>query len=105
KPPADTALNDNPAVRRNDFFDWSESLRLSKHKPDLATDMLKMLIASLPETRESLIGAFEKDDMKDLLEITHKLHGGCCYCGVPALRAASKSLEEKLHKQDYVDLK
>lgn len=102
--PNDAALNDGSVIRRNDFFDWSESLRLSKHKPDLATDMLKMLIASLPETRESLRTAFDNNDMKNLLEITHKLHGGCCYCGVPALRAASKALEQKLHKQDYNDI-
>lgn len=102
--PNDAALNDGSLIRRNDFFDWSESLRLSKHKPDLATDMLKMLIASLPETRESLKTAFDNNDMKNLLEITHKLHGGCCYCGVPALRAASKALEQKLHKQDYNDI-
>lgn len=102
--PNDAALNDGSVIRRNDFFDWSESLRLSKHKPDLATDMLKMLIASLPETRESLKTAFDNNDMKNLLEITHKLHGGCCYCGVPALRAASKALEQKLHKQDYNDI-
>ncbi len=102
--PNDAALNDGSVIRRNDFFDWSESLRLSKHKPDLATDMLKMLIASLPETRESLKTAFDNNNMKNLLEITHKLHGGCCYCGVPALRAASKALEQKLHKQDYNDI-
>lgn len=90
---------------KSDFFDWSESLRLSKHKPDLATDMLRMLISSLPETQESLVSAFQKNDMAALLEITHKLHGGCCYCGVPALRAASKSLEEKLHKNDYADVR
>lgn len=104
-PTLDTALKEIPSVRRNDFFDWSESLRLAKHKPDLATDMLNMLIASLPETHENLKSAFARKDMKALLEITHKLHGGCCYCGVPALREASKALEEKLHKQDYTDLK
>lgn len=93
------------ASPRSEFFDWSESLRLSKHKPDLATDMLKMLISSLEETREKIISAFEQNALADLMEVTHKLHGGCCYCGVPALRAASKALEEKLHKQDYSDLK
>lgn len=104
-PAVGAALKEISSVRRNDFFDWSESLRLAKHKPDLATDMLKMLVASLPETHESLKSALAKNDMNELLEVTHKLHGGCCYCGVPALRAASKALEEKLHKQDYADLK
>lgn len=80
-------------------FDWSESMRLSKNKPDLATDMLKMLLESLPETSKKIETARQNQNWQDLLEVTHKLHGGSCYCGVPALRLAAKSLEETLHKK------
>jgi two-component system sensor histidine kinase BarA len=86
------------------FFDWGESMRLARNKPELATDMLKMLIASLPETMESIKEAVAAHDMDRLLEITHKLHGGCCYCGVPALRMASKTLEQKLHQKEYANV-
>ena len=86
------------------FFDWGESMRLARNKPELATDMLKMLIASLPETTANIKEALAAKDMDRLLEITHKLHGGCCYCGVPALRLASKSLEQILHQKDYSDV-
>lgn len=82
-------------------FDWKESLKLAKNKTDLATDLLKILLASLDETALGIRSAVQRKDMRNLLEITHKFHGGCCYCGVPAARQASKELEEVLHKEDY----
>jgi len=85
-------------------FDWKESLKLAKNKADLATDLLKILLASLEETATRIHSTLQENDMKGLLEITHKFHGGCCYCGVPAARHASKVLEEALHKGDYSDL-
>ncbi len=96
-----TAPGDDEAPSR---FNWSESLRLAKNKPDLATDMLKMLLASLDETEDRLKQALSDQDMKALLEVTHKFHGGCCYCGVPAAREASKKLEEVLHRCEYGNL-
>lgn len=82
------------------IFNLSESLSLSKQLPDLAIDMLNFLLDSLDETSLSLTKALSESDMDTLLEITHKFHGGCCYCGVPALRYASKELEVELKKPD-----
>jgi two-component system sensor histidine kinase BarA len=87
--------------KKSTTFDWKESLRLAKNKPDLATDLLKILISSLDETLIGIRAAIQENNMQSLLEITHKFHGGCCYCGVPAARQASKTLEEVLHKRDY----
>lgn len=84
-------------------FSWSESMSLAKNKPDLATDMLKMLIHTLDETSASLVSSLEQDDMDTLFEVNHKFHGGCCYCGVPAVRNASKQLEQALVKNSYSD--
>lgn len=89
---------------RAGFFDWAESMRLARNKPDLATEMLKMLISSLPDTVAHIQEALTNQDMSHLLEVTHKLHGGCCYCGVPALRNASKVLEKTLHQKVYQEV-
>lgn len=96
-PPPTAQSNEEPLAK----FDWKESLRLAKNKPELATDLLKILITSLDETAAGIRTALHEQNMRNLLEITHKFHGGCCYCGVPAVRQASKQLEEALHKQDY----
>ncbi len=84
-----------------DVFSWSESMSLAKQKPDLATDMLAMLLGSLCETRQQVAQLLEVKDYPRLLEVVHKFHGGCCYCGVPALRKASKTLEDALQACAY----
>lgn len=88
-------------TQKHETFNWAESMQLAKQKTDLATDMLKMLIESLDATQTALQQALEADNMQELLEVNHKFHGGCCYCGVPALRSASKALEQALHYKEY----
>lgn len=82
-------------------FDWNESMQLAKQKADLATDMLKMLVASLDETSHLLKKCLEEEDMEALFEVNHKFHGGCCYCGVPAARHASKDLEKAMVEKRF----
>ncbi len=86
------------AVDIKAVFNRSESLRLSKQLPDLAVDMLTFLIESINSTRQIIRQALENGDLETLLEETHKFHGGCCYCGVPALKHAVKELETQLNK-------
>lgn len=90
-----TSVNINTNV-----FNLSESLRLAKNLPDLAVDMLNYLLESLPETKQSLLDALGNNDVTTLKEVAHKLHGGCCYCGVPALRTAVKVLEGALNSSE-----
>ncbi len=85
-------------------FNWSESMKLAKDKPDLAADMLTMLIASLDPTEQGIRSALDAEDMESLFEINHKFHGGCCYCGVPKLREASKNLEVALYNHQVDNL-
>ncbi len=87
-------------------FDWNESMELARHKPDLAADMLRMLIKSVPETRTQLLALQESQDRVQLREVIHKFRGGCCYCGVPPLRAACERFENLLtteNPQDSID--
>src|SRR5690606_14363568 len=78
------------------IFDWKESLQLARNKPDLATDMLTMLLESINDCRSQLMDAQVTQDTQRLQEAIHKFHGGCCYCGVPALRKASRDMEQAL---------
>ncbi len=78
-------------------FDWAQSMELAKQKPDLAKDMLKMLVDSIDPTRDAITSALNTSDWEFLMEVVHKFHGGCCYCGVPALRLAAKEVEDALY--------
>ena len=77
-------------------LDHEEGLKLAAGKPDLAADMLAMLLASLDNDREAIRAARESNDQSALIERVHRLHGATRYCGVPQLRAACQRAETLL---------
>lgn len=80
-------------------LDPEEGLRLAAGKPDLAADMLTMLLASLESDRDAIRAAREAADRTAMIERVHRLNGASRYCGVPQLRAACQR-SETLLKQD-----
>ncbi|QXI39670.1 response regulator [Pseudomonas xantholysinigenes] len=80
-------------------LDPEEGLRLAAGKPDLAADMLAMLLASLAADREAIQAARDAADRTAMIERVHRLNGASRYCGVPQLRAACQR-SETLLKQD-----
>lgn len=68
-------------------------LQRANQKPDLARDMLGSLIAQIPETLDALQNP---EHAEHLLETVHRLHGGCCYTGVPTVQQAAHDLETLL---------
>ena len=83
-------------------LDAEEGLRLAAGKPDLAADMLAMLLASLDSDREAIRAARATEDREALIAQVHRLNGATRYCGVPQLRAACQH-SETLLKQDHVE--
>ncbi|MCF5677842.1 Hpt domain-containing protein, partial [Pseudomonas syringae] len=89
-------------------LDHEEGLRLAAGKPDLAADMLAMLLASLEADREAISTARANNDVQALIERVHRLHGATRYCGVPQLRTACQRAETLLkqdapHREDALD--
>lgn len=82
--------NDTPVI------DLELGLSLANNSPDLAENLLKMLVNDLPATQKNLMALYEQQDHENLRKEVHKLHGGCCYCGVPRLKAAAAALETAL---------
>ncbi|WP_295797990.1 response regulator [uncultured Microbulbifer sp.] len=93
--------NDGNATtfREPRLVDISESLKLSNQDPNLARDLLRMLLKGLHDDEQALTQLMEAQDHKGMFELVHRLHGGCCYCGVPRLRAATEQLQEQLRPQ------
>lgn len=79
------------------LIDLEEGAHLINGDEALAKSMLKDLVAALPKDRVNMNKAFKKNDMTALLSLVHKLHGGLCYVGAPALRTATKNLELALN--------
>lgn len=42
-------------------------------------------------------------DIPALKNVLHRLHGGCCYCGVPELKASTQHFEMTLKETDSLD--
>ncbi|MCL1157290.1 two-component sensor histidine kinase BarA [Shewanella inventionis] len=89
----------------NQIINWDLCLTQANQKPDLALDMLKMLVNSIPETVENINHALTQRDASSLLQTVHKLHGATCYCGVPTTQKLCQAIESGLkHKIDIDDL-
>ncbi|WP_069314245.1 Hpt domain-containing protein [Piscirickettsia litoralis] len=68
------------------------------------SEILGILMDSLPKTRKVLSQAYDNNDFENLYFEVHKLYGGLLYCSVPALKASVGSLKQKLVNKQYDDL-
>ena len=87
-----------PSMLAAPLIDWSAALQRSAGKADLAQEMLELLIQSLPHTENQIAQALLDNDQQLLLYALHKLHGACCYTGVPRLKNLLETLETQLKK-------
>ncbi|MJL62749.1 two-component sensor histidine kinase BarA [Salmonella enterica subsp. enterica] len=85
--PAEFIFNPNATL------DWQLALRQAAGKPDLARDMLQMLIDFLPEVRNKIEEQLVGENPNDLV---HKLHGSCGYSGVPRMKNLCQLIEQQL---------
>lgn len=74
-------------------YDEALSLQLAGGKPDLAEQMLGMLLKELPTLCQQANTAAAANDAEALFRSVHKINGSTRYCGVPALGQAADQLE------------
>jgi len=94
----------NPIPTAEKIMCLNEALRRANGKAELARDMLSMLISSLPTASHEISEAHNQQDWKKLWDSVHKLHGGCCYCGVPKLLKISAEVDLRLKEQQTEDI-
>jgi two-component system sensor histidine kinase BarA len=75
------------------IFDETLALQRANNRPDLAAEMMQLLIDSLPGDQASMNSAYTNKDESGFRRQIHKIHGATHYCGVPRLQAAIKTLE------------
>lgn len=83
-------------------LNWDLCLTQANHKVDLALDMLRMLLDSLPQTVKTIQTSLNKNDQATMLSTIHKLHGASCYCGVPTTQRLCQEIESALKRQTPV---
>ncbi|EGW5383549.1 two-component sensor histidine kinase BarA [Salmonella enterica] len=88
--PAEFIFNPNATL------DCQLALRQAAGKPDLARDMLQMLIDFLPEVRNKIEEQLVGENPNGLVDLVHKLHGSCGYSGVPRMKNLCQLIEQQL---------
>ncbi|MGB0894560.1 MAG: two-component sensor histidine kinase BarA [Parashewanella sp.] len=85
-------------------LNWELCLSQASQKQSLAIEMLEMLLDSLPETTQQIQSALVSNDSQMLLHVVHKLHGACCYCGVPTTQHLCQQIESSLKQQSDIEM-
>lgn len=87
-----------PAFEHSSSIDWDLSLQLANHKTDLAQELLGMLVKDLEPTRKMILDCYSNGDHEQLRNHLHRLYGATCYCGVPALKAITETVQRAARK-------
>lgn len=77
-------------------INWKRCLDHCQQNDTLAHEVLQLFDVDAQKIKSELMQASKKNDTKTVLHLVHKLHGGCAYCGVTALKAVVKRLEDDL---------
>ena len=85
--------------------DWKQCLEHSNNNPELAKDLLSLMAQELPVFQTNIKLALSQQNMDKLKQVLHKLHGACCYCGVPTLKNMVTALEKDLQTGQNIDIK
>ena len=79
-------------------LDWALAQQQAANKPELARDLLQMLLDFLPEVQRKIENVLKGQTDDDIIDLVHKLHGSCSYSGVPRLQRICRYLEQQLRK-------
>ncbi len=83
-------------TKKLESVNWEECLKLSNSKPEVAKELLAMFADELPKLQSEMKKAYQQNNFQQLKDQAHKLHGACCYAGVPLLKQMVGQLESQL---------
>lgn len=88
---------------KNAAIDWQLCLQKVSGNQDLAEEFLAKFIEELGKNRVEFIQAMHNKEIKRIGEIAHKLHGACCFCGVPLLQKKVIQVEKLASRATAID--
>ena len=86
-------------INEQSSFDWTLALKRSNQNEEAAKDILQQFVQQLPGLVESIEKANQVEDYIEMQAKVHKLHGACCYTGVPAMLSLCSEMEGALKRQ------
>ncbi|MGQ3892579.1 ATP-binding protein [Legionella sp. CNM-4043-24] len=76
-------------------IDWPLCVQKLSGNKAVAAEFLARFVQELYVNRVEFIGLLKQRDLKGLENAAHKLHGACCFCGVPRLQTQVVLLEKQ----------
>ncbi|QSX34761.1 two-component sensor histidine kinase BarA [Shewanella avicenniae] len=83
-------------------INWGMCLVQANNNESLAFEMLQLLHDSIPNVSDTIQQALQQFDEQSMLKSVHKLHGACCYSGVPVLQKLCQTVETALKQQQSI---
>lgn len=75
-------------------IDWQLCVQKVSGNQTLAEEFLGKFIEELQKNRVEFIELMHHKNIKGIGEVAHKLHGACCFCGVPVLQKKVMQVEK-----------
>lgn len=88
---------------RNAAIDWQLCIQKVSGNKALAEEFLNRFVEELRKNRTEFVELLHKKDIKGLETAAHKLHGACCFCGVPQLQTQVIRLEKQAKVAKNID--
>ncbi|NVK56351.1 MAG: response regulator [Alteromonadaceae bacterium] len=85
-------------------LDWQLALKRANQNRDLAIELLRDFIQHLPNASEIIRDEWNNRNFQGVQDEIHKLHGACCYTGVPRLQALADEMESALKRNRHHDV-
>ncbi|ETO93754.1 two-component system sensor histidine kinase LetS [Legionella oakridgensis] len=84
-------------------INWTLCVQKVSGNQALATEFLDRFVEELHKNREEFLQLMASGQIKNLERAAHKLHGACCFCGVPQLQSQVAQLEALAKQASHID--
>lgn len=88
---------------RSAAINWPLCVQKLSGNQALAREFLARFVEELHHNREEFLALMHSNDIKGLERAAHKLHGACCFCGVPSLQRRVVILENLAKRAQHID--
>ena len=85
-------------------LDWQLAVKRANQNREVALELLGDFVSHLPKTVEMIRTEWNARHFKGVQDEIHRLHGACCYTGVPKLQALANQIESNLKLGKHAEM-
>lgn len=89
--------------RGQQAIDWQLCIQKVSGNQSLAEEFLEKFVEELQKNRQEFIELMYEKNIKAIGNLAHKLHGACCFCGVPSLQQKVIQVEKIALRANHIE--